>query len=163
MTNAELLDSILYCFAGILKEKLDGSPKYNKVDFKHIARSQEPDIPDWQIDFLKMQLFMDGFLVIAKSGPEEPYELTPRGIKAAQIGWYKSKETAREQDREIRKETLAQLKRSKFFNALSIASIIFSILFSIYSAYTGYNTPSREEHQDLQRRLEKLENQKPPA
>jgi hypothetical protein len=158
MTNNELLDKILYSYLYGLKLKLEKDPRYKRLSFKLVAKAQEKGIDDWHIDFLKKQLFADGFLKQSGFGDGEPYELTDAGIKAAQVGWYKENATEKQTEKEIRKQTLANLKRSKLSLTISIFAIIVPTIISLYSLWTSKQSPTIEEQKELKQRIENLEN-----
>ena len=161
MTNNEILDKILYAYLHGLKLKLDKDPKYARLTFKLVVTAFDKEIEEWHIEFLRKQLFDDGLLEYAKYGDGEPYELTSKGIKAAQNGgWYSNSADERQSDKEIKSETLSNLKRSKSSLIISIFAIIVPTIISLYSLWTSKQSPKKEELQELQQRIENLENSK---
>lgn len=161
MTNNELLDKILYAYLHGLKLKLDKDPKYSRLTFKLVVKAFDKEIEEWHIDFLRKQLFDDGLLECGKYGDGEPYELTPKGIKAAQNGgWYRNSAEERQSDKEIKSETLSNFKRSKTSLIISIFAIIIPTVISLYSLWISKQSPTKEEVQQLQQRIEKFENSK---
>jgi hypothetical protein len=157
MTKNNLLDAILSSYLWGQKLKLEKDPKYKKLSFRLVVKAQEPTIDDWQIEFLKKQLFDDGFLEVAKYGDEEPYELTPSGIKAAQTRLYSNTEADKQKENEIKDHTLAELKRSKYSLLIAILAFIIPTIISVYTLWTGKQQPTTEEVQELRQRIQKLE------
>jgi hypothetical protein len=160
MTHNNLLDAILSSYLFGQKLKLAKDPRYKKLSFNLVAKAQDPTIDDWNIEFLRKRLFDDGFLENAKYGDPEPYELTPAGIKAAQIRWYSSQAEEKRLDKEIKEQTLLSLKRSKTALTISIFAFIIPTLISLYSLWTNKESATTEELQQLQKRIEKLESSK---
>jgi len=158
--NNEILDKILHSYLWAWKLKQDKDPKYPKLNFEKIARAQEQLIEDWHLEFLKRQLINDGFLVASDSKNGEPYELTPLGIKATQNGGYKSFQAEKQTDRDIKSQTLANLKSSKYSLIISIFAIIVPTIISLYSLWTSKQSPTDEEVQHLLQRIERMENLK---
>lgn len=163
MTNNELLDAILYSYLYEYKLKLENSPEYKKLTFEYIAKAQDPDIEEWQLKFLRQTLINDGFIEPAKISGPEPYNLTPTGIKAAQTGWYKKTEKDLRTKKEITKQTLADLKRSKISLIVAILAFIIPTIISIYTFQANKQQPNRQELQELRQRIEKLESLKNEA
>lgn len=163
MTNNNILDAILSSYLWGQKLKLEKDPKHKKLSFRLVVKAQEPTADDWQIEFLKKQLFDDGFLEIAKYGDEEPYELTPAGIKAAQTRWYSNSAADKDTDKQIKQHTLADLKRSKYSLYISILAFIVPTIISLYTLWTGKQQPTTEEYQELRQRVEKMESLKSEA
>jgi hypothetical protein len=157
MTNNHLLDAILSSYLWGQKLKLENDPKYKRLKFRLVVLAQDPTADDWQIDFLKKQLFNDGFLEIPKNGDEEPYELTPLGIKAAQTRLYSNTELDKDTEKEIKRRTLADLNRSKYSLAIAILALIIPTIISFYTLWTNKQQPTLEEVQELRQRIHKLE------
>jgi hypothetical protein len=163
MTNNELLDAILNSYLYGLKLKFENSPEYKKLTFEFIAKAQNPDLEEWQLKFLRQTLINDGFIEPAKISGPEPYHMTPTGIKAAQTGWYKKTENDLRTKKEITKQTLADLKRSKISLIVAILAFIIPTIISIYTFQANKQQPNRQELQELRQRLEKLESLKNEA
>jgi hypothetical protein len=160
MTHNELLDTILtaYNWAEIMKIKKD--PKYKKLTFNLVARAIEPTIEDWHIEYLRNRLFNDGFLSYSKFGDGEPFEITPDGIKASQANWYRSNAEDKKVEKETKIENLKSLKRSKTALWISVFAFIIPSIISVYTILTNKELPTKEQFQELQERIKKLENSK---
>ena len=163
MTNNQLLDTILKLYLTDRQWELSSNPLHKKLTFAKVVKSQDPTIEDWQIKFLKDQLFADKFLEYAKYGDGEPFKLTDAGIKAAQTGWYVTLQEKNEQEKIIRAETIKSLKRSKTALTVSIFAIIIPTIISLYSLWTSKLSATKEELQQLQERVKKLESSKTEA
>ncbi len=163
MTNNQLLDTILKLYLQDKQWTLLGDPRHSKLSFAKIVKSQDPTIEEWQIKFLKEQLFADKLLMYAKYGDKEPYTLTPAGVKAAQTSWYVPTENNRILEQQIKEQTLKSLKRSKTALTISIFAIVVPTLISLYSLWTSKQSATTEELQKLQQRIEKLESSKTGA
>lgn len=137
--------------------ELSKNPLHQKVTFSKFVKSLDPKIEEWQIKFLKEQLFSDKFLEYSKYGDHEPYILTPGGIKAAQNGWYVPMEDNRILDKEIKKHSLKNLKRSRTIIIISILAVIIPTVISLYSLMTNKESPSHKQFKDLQQRIKTLE------
>jgi hypothetical protein len=157
MTNNNLLDAILSSYLWGQKLKLDKDPKYNKLTFRLVVKAQDPSADDWQIELLKKQLFDDGFLEVAKFGDEEPYELTPAGIKAAQTRWYSKYAADKQKENDIKDHTIADLKRSKYSLVIAILAFLIPTIISVYTMWTNNQQPTTVEVQELRQRIQKLE------
>lgn len=131
MTNNKFLDAILASY--LFNEKLRHTHPHEskKLTFEFIAKAQLPEVEDWRIEFLRKQLISDGFLEYAEFGDGVTYTLTPTGIKAAQLNWYSKNEEETQLDKDIKKQTLLSLKRSKDAKTISIWAIIVPTLISI--------------------------------
>jgi cell division protein FtsL len=136
--------------------ELSGNPLHNKITFAKIVKSQDPTIEDWQIKFLKEQLFADKFLEYAKYGDGEPFTLTPAGIKAAQTGWYVAHSEKGEQEKIIRTETIKDFNRSRKAVNISIIAIIVPTIISLGALWLSRQQPTTEEVQQVKERVHKL-------
>ena len=163
MTNNQLLDAILSCYLFNEKLKHTDPNVSKKLTFAFIAKAQLPDIDKWRIEFLRKQLFNDGLLEYAKFGDGEPFILTPAGIKAAQTNSYITNEEDKQLDKELKRQTLLSLKRSKTAITISVFAIIIPTLISLYSLWTSKQSASTEELNQLQERVKKLESSKTEA
>ncbi len=157
MTHNNLLDAILssYLYGQTLKHSKD--PTYKRLSFKLVAKAQDPTIDDWNIDFLKKRLFDDGFLEYAKYGDPEPFELTPAGIKAAQVSWYSSQAEEKRLDKEIKEQTLLSLKRSKAAKTISIWAIIVPTLISLTTLWLSIRPSKSKELPQLKQQLNTIQ------
>jgi len=161
MTNNKLLDSILNVYLYGIKLRIENDPKHKMLTFDFVAKSQEPNIKDWQIEFLRKTLFDDGFLENCPfDDMAEPYELTPAGVKAAQNGWYTSKEEEIQLEIELKKRTITSLKLSKTSLIISIFAIVIPTIISIYSIWISKDMPTQQQFQELKHRIKAIENQK---
>jgi len=160
MTNNQLLDAILSCY--LFNEKLQHThpTASKKMNFSLISKSQLPEIEDWRIEFLRKQLFNDGFLENSKYGDPEPYTLTPTGLKAAQNNSYRRNEEDSQVDKEIKLQTLLSLKRSKTAVTISIFAIVIPTLISLAALWLSIKQSPTEELNKLQQRIDKLESSK---
>jgi hypothetical protein len=158
MTNNKLLDQILHCYLFGQQLKLDDNPLYTKLTFEFIVKSQDKSIDKWCFEFLKNQLVNDGFIEPAKYGDGEPFELTAKGITAAQTSWYSSLEEERVLDKEIKRQTLRSLKRSKEAIIISIFAILIPTILSIYTLWATYDSSKSKELNTLEQKLGVLEN-----
>jgi hypothetical protein len=163
MTNNQLLDAILTCYLFNEKLKHTDPNVSKKLTFAFIAKAQLTDIDEWRIEFLRKQLFNDGYLEYAKYGNGEPYILTASGIKAAQNNAYIKTEEDKQLDKELKLQTLLSLKRSKTAITISIFAIAIPTLISLYSLWTSKQSATTEEFQQLEERVKKLENSKTEA
>lgn len=136
--------------------ELSGNPLHNKITFAKVVKSQDPTIEDWQIKFLKEQLFADKFLEYAKYGDGEPFALTPDGVKAAQTGWYVPHSEKGEQEKIIRTETINDFRRSKKALTISIFAIIVPTILSIYTLLTTKQQDNTEEVKQLKLQLDTI-------
>ena len=137
--------------------ELSGNPLHKKLTFSKVVKSQDPTIEEWEIKFLKDQLFADKFLEYAKYGGEEPYKLTDIGVKAAQTGWYASLSEKNEQEKIIRTETIKDFKRSKKALTISIIAIIVPTIISIYTLWASKRQDNSEEVKQLKQQLNSIQ------
>lgn len=156
MTNDELLDRILQTYLWSNKLAYDNFEKYEKLNFTFIVKVFEPDAPQWQIDLLRQTLLGDNFIKSSQLNAIEPYVLTPEGIKAAQIGWYRKQTLDRQTDDELKTHTIADLKRSKQSLFISILAFIVPTIISVYSLWTGNQQATKSEVQELRLQIQKL-------
>ncbi|MBB2950753.1 hypothetical protein [Sphingobacterium sp. JUb56] len=156
MNNNQILDSILHSYLFGQKMKLENDPRYLKMTFDFIFNTQtkREETESWQMEFLKQTLLNDGFIKLPESGIE-PYELTPTGIKAAQVGWYKKNERDVETEKQLNLLTVADLKRSKATLAIAILALIIPTALSIYSIIQSAKTDKDKEIEKL--RIELIE------
>lgn len=157
MTNDELLDRILQTYLWSKQLAYDDFEKYEKLNFVLIVKSLEPDAPQWQIDLFRQTLLGDKFLHSLYPNANEPYVLTTEGIKAAQIGWYTKQTLDRQTDDELKKHTIADLKRSKQSLFISILAFIVPTIISVYTMWTGNQQATKSEVQELRLQIQKLE------
>ena len=157
MTNDELLDRILQTYLWSNKLAHDNFEKYEKLNFVLIVKSLKPDAPQWQINIFRQTLLGDKFLHSLYPNANEPYVLTTEGIKAAQIGWYTKQTSDRQTDDELKKHTIADLKRSKQSLFISILAFIVPTIFSVYTLWTGNQQATKSELQELHLQIQKLE------
>ena len=131
--------------------KLDKDPRYSRLTFNLVVKAFDKEIEDWHLKFLRKQLFDDELLQNSKYGDGEPYELTPKGIKAAQTGgWYRNLSAEREFNQKIKTETLKSLKRSKTSLIISIIAIIIPTFISLYGLWLSNKSVKPVELQKLQ-------------
>ena len=156
MTNNQLLDTILKLYLMARQWELSKNPLHQKITFAKVVKSQESTIEEWQIQFLKEQLFADKFLQNAKYGDEEPYTLTDTGVKAAQTGWYVPHSEKGGQERTIRTETIKDFSRSKRALNISIIAIIVPTLISLIVLWLSSRQPTTEEVRQVKEQVFKL-------
>lgn len=154
MTNNQILDAILHCYLFAEKMKLENNSKYSKMTFEFIFNTQtkEHDVESWQMEFLKRTLINDGFIKLPDSGVE-PYELTPSGVKAAQLGWYKKNERDLETEIQISSLTIKDLKRSKTSLIIAVLALIIPTILSVYSLVQSINSGKEKEIDKLKTEL----------
>lgn len=158
MTNNKLLDAILHAYLHAEKLRLEKDPRYQRLTFMHVAKSLEPGIEKWHVEFLRKQLFDDGFLDNQKYISGEPYILTPSGIKAAQSSYYSSQADETLSEKKIREGTIISFGRAKVSIAISIAAIIIPTIISIYGLAVINSSPSADDYNELKLRIERIEN-----
>ena len=156
MTNNQLLDIILKLYLQDKQWALSGDPRHSRLTFAKVVKSQDPIIEDWQIMFLKEQLFADKFLQYAKYGDEEPYTLTDTGVKAAQTSWYVPLQENNEQQKTIRTETIKDFSRSRNALIISIIAIIVPTLISLYTLWLNKQQDNTEEVKQLKQQLDTI-------
>lgn len=140
MTNNQILDAILHCYLFAQKMKLENNAKYSKMTFEFIFNAQTKDqaVESWQMEFLKQTLINDGFIKLPETGVE-PFELTPSGVKAAQLGWYKKNERDLETEIQINSLTIKDLKRSKTSLTIAVLALIIPTILSCKSPKKSNN------------------------
>ncbi len=146
MTNNQILDAILHCYLFAQKMKLENNAKYSKMTFEFIFNAQTKDqaVESWQMEFLKQTLINDGFIKLPETGVE-PFELTPSGVKAAQLGWYKKNERDLETEIQINSLTIKDLKRSKTSLTIALLAVIIPTILSVYSLVQSANSNKDKE------------------
>jgi hypothetical protein len=161
MTNNQILDTVLHSYLYGQKLKLEGDPRYGKMTFEFIVKTQTKgenfEIEPWQMEFLRQTLLNDGFIKLPESGIE-PYELTKEGIKAAQIGWYKKTARDAEIEKEIKSLTIEDLKRSKRNLVIAVLALIIPTIISIYSLIQTTNNNKDTELDKLRTEIQELKN-----
>lgn len=155
MTHDETLDALLHCYAYAETLRLSKNGAYKNYIFRNIALSHNPDLSDWNIEFLKNRLFDDGFLKEAPYGDAEPYILTPEGIKAAQRGHYTKSTKKAEMEDEIDALTVRSLKDSRRALVISIVAFLVPTLISIYPLLKDEDNPHQIEK--LKKQVDQLQ------
>jgi len=162
MTNNQILDTVLHSYLYGQKLKLEGDPRYNKMTFEFIIKTQTKgenfEVEPWQMEFLRKTLLNDGFITLPESGIE-PYELTKEGIKAAQVGWYKKNAKDAEIEKEIKSLTIEDLKRSKRNLVIAVLALIIPTIISIYSLLQTTNNNKGTEIEKLRTEIQELKNE----
>lgn len=159
MANTEILDAILntYLYLHVLRPNRN----YAKPPFKFIAKTQlearELPLDEWHIEFLKSTLINDGFLEISINEGPDYLNLTPSGIKAAQIGFYEKAKKDKYIEEEIKKQTLENFKHSKYALYISGLTFIFSTIITMYSLWETKKSATTAQLEEIKHRLELFE------
>jgi len=139
MTHDEKLNAILYKYLHAETLRLSNDPRYSKLTFDFIIKTQISDNELWEKDFLKDRLFEDGYLKENGIGRGEPYFITNSGIKFIQSGGYVKDRERLQLNYQIQKDTLKTNRFSRrHLNIgifLTIIGIIVTIVLAIFFNY----------------------------
>lgn len=167
MTNNELLDAILNSYLYAISVKYTNPALYRKMTFENVAKAQADGqnfkLDKWHLEFLRKKLLDEGFLEPSKYGNPDPYSLTTNGINFINSGGYSKAAIKRQREEQIQEQTLNSLKRSKTSLYISIFAIIIPTIISVYSLWTSKQSPTTDQIQELQQRIQKIENLKSEA
>ena len=167
MTNNELLDAILNTYLYGISVKETNPALYKRMTFESVAKAQADGknfkLENWHLEFLKNKLLDEGFIELLKCGNPNQYNLTTNGINFINSGGYSKAAIKRQRDEQIQEQTLDSLKRSKDSLYISIFAIIIPTIISVYSLWLSKQSPTTDQLQELQQRIDKMENLKSEA
>lgn len=160
MTHPEKLNSLLYVLHWTHRKVLTNQPVSKKITFDWLCRTVAEVTEDWEVEYIKQRLLTDGYIKMGDFGDEEPPILTPAGIKYIQAGGYVQEAKDRDLDKITKLENLKNLKRSKTALWISILAFIIPTLISLYGILANKELPTKQQFQELQERIKKLESSK---
>lgn len=150
MTHSEKLNAILY----LLLNEVTKSKPNPQLTFEFICKKVCEVSEDWEINFLRNTLIDDGFIFVNPIVYELP-KITPKGIKFIQIGGYKLELENRELEKNIKIETLKNLKQSK----LSLILGAIAIIISVFTGFSSYESSLKKTQieEDLYRQKQTID------
>ena len=130
MTHDQKLNMILHVLLSRQPKRFSDKVDDKRLTFEFLCNAlfKNEGVLEWEMDFLKSRLFSDNYIRFIEVDNVQLPDLTQEGIKFIQQGGYEEQNQTLKIDKEIKIETLKELRRGKIALVLSVISITIAFL-----------------------------------